>query len=105
MRYLGGVSLTAFGLVLAYVFRDLPGVPDALVFAATVALTARFFGLGPSLLASALSIVAIDWATLPPLGRIELSHPEEITYSVVFAVLSLVISGTTHSLIRTLVLQ
>jgi signal transduction histidine kinase len=98
LRYLGGVALTALGLALVYLFRDMRGIPDALVFAATVALTARFFGLGPSLLASALSIIAIDWATLPPIGRIELSHPEEITYSVVFAVLSLVISATTHSL-------
>jgi signal transduction histidine kinase len=98
LRYLGGVSLTALGLVLVYVSRDLPGIPAALVFAATVALTARFFGLGPSLLASALAILAIDWATLPEIGHIELSHPEEITYSVVFGVLSLIISGTTHSL-------
>jgi signal transduction histidine kinase len=98
LHYLGGVALTALGLVLVYVSRDLPGIPAALVFAATVALTARFFGLGPSLLASALSILAIDWATLPQIGHIELTHPEEITYSVVFAVLSLIISGTTHSL-------
>src|SRR6185503_4194901 len=67
--------------------------------AATVALTARFFGVGPSLFSSALSIVAIDFTMLPPLGKLEFTHPEEIAYLAVFVVLSLVISGTTHSLL------
>ena len=35
---------------------------------------------------------------LPPIGRVEFSHPEELAYFVVFLVLSLVISGMTHSL-------
>lgn len=98
LDYLGAVGLSALGLAAAFLFRGLRGVPDGLVFAATVALTARFFGLGPSLFASALCVILIDWTALPPIGRIELTHPEEITYTVVFLVLSLVISGTTHSL-------
>jgi K+-sensing histidine kinase KdpD len=98
LQYLGAAVLSLIGLVVALLFRGLRGVPDGLVFAATIALTARFYGLGPSLFASALSVVAIDLTILPPIGRIELTHPEEITYSAVFVVLSLVISGTTHSL-------
>jgi K+-sensing histidine kinase KdpD len=97
-RYAAGVALTAAGVVIAVLFRRVRGVPDAMVFAATIALTARYFGLGPSLFASALSIVAIDLLLLPPLGKLEFTHPEEIAYVAVFMVLSLVISGTTHSL-------
>ena len=92
--------LTLVGLAVALLFQRLRGVPDALVFAATVALSARYFGTGPSLLASALSVVAIDLTLLPPLGSIELTHPEELAYLIVFGVLVLVISGTTHSLNR-----
>jgi signal transduction histidine kinase len=97
-RYFGATLLCAVGLAVVFLLRGLHGVPDGLVFAATIALAARFFGLGPSLLASALSIVAIDWTMLPPIGSVEFTHPEEITYSLVFAVLAVVISGTTHSL-------
>jgi K+-sensing histidine kinase KdpD len=97
-RYAAGVALTAAGLVVAMLFQRVRGVPDAMVFAATIALTARFFGIGPSFVASALSIVAIDLTMLPPLGKLEFTHPEEITYLAVFVVLSLVISGSTHSL-------
>ena len=45
-----------------------------------------------------LSVVAIDYTMLPPLGKVEFTHPEELAYFVVFLVLSLVISGMTHSL-------
>lgn len=98
LRYIGAIALTALGLGAALLFQHLRGIPDGLVFAVTVALTARFLGSGPSLLASAVSILAIDFTMLPPLGQIELTHPEELAYLTVFVVLALVISGTTHSL-------
>ena len=98
-RYGAAAGLTLAGLTVALLFEHVRGVPDAMIFAATVALTARFFGFGPSLFASALSIVAIDFTMLPPLGKLEFTHPEEIAYLAVFVVLSLVISGTTHSLL------
>ena len=98
LTYVGAVALSGLGLAAALLFQRLRGIPDGLVFAVTVALTARFLGSGPSLLASALSILAIDFTMLPPLGQIELTHPEELAYLTVFVVLALVISGTTHSL-------
>ena len=97
-RYGAAAGLTLVGLAVALLFERVRGVPDAMVFAVTIAITARFFGIGPSLFGSALSIIAIDLTMLPPLGHIELTHPEELTYLGVFVVLSLVISGTTHSL-------
>lgn len=97
-RYLAAAALTAFGLAAAFMLRGLHGVPDGLIFAATVAITARYLGLGPSLFATALSVVAIDYTMLPPIGSVDLSHPEEFAYFLVFLVLSLVISGMTHSL-------
>jgi K+-sensing histidine kinase KdpD len=97
-RYLGAVILTTLGYLVAQLFERVGGVPDAMIFAATIALTARFFGVGPSLFASALSIIAIDYTILAPLGKLEFNHPEESADLIVFVVLSLVISGTTHSL-------
>lgn len=97
-RYLGAAGLTAIGLGCAFMFQGLRGLPDGLIFAATITLTARYLGLGPSLFATALSVLAIDYTMLPPVGRIEFSHPEELAYFVVFLILSLVISGMTHTL-------
>ena len=97
-RYLGAVALTAIGFALAFLVQALHGVPDGLIFAGTIALTARFLGLGPSLFATALSVVAIDYTMLPPVGHIEFTHPEELAYFIAFLVLSLAISGMTHSL-------
>src|SRR5436309_2859804 len=97
-RYIAAAVLTLVGSVVIILFQHLRGVPDALVFAAIVALSARFFGTGPGLLASALSIIAIDLTILPPRGGIELTHPEELAYVAVFVVLVLVINGTTHTL-------
>ena len=97
-RYAAAAGLTLVGLVATVLFQRLRGVPDAFVFAAIVAVSARFFGTGPGLLASGLSIVAIDLTVLPPLGSIELTHPEELPYVAVFVVLVLVINGTTHSM-------
>src|SRR5947199_7931257 len=97
-RYAAAAALTGAGFGVALLFEQVRGVPDALIFAATIALTARFFGIGPSLFASALSIVAIDYTILAPLGKLEFNHPEETADLIVFIVLSLVISGTTHSL-------
>lgn len=96
--YAGAVAFTALGYLVARFFERIGGVPDAMVFAASIALTARFFGIGPSLFASALSIAAIDYTILAPLGKLEFNHPEETADLIVFVVLSLVISGTTHSL-------
>src|SRR5438093_3413169 len=94
-RYAAATGLTLVGLVVILLFQYLRGVPDGLVFGAIVAISARFFGTGPGLLASGLSIIAIDLTILPPTGRIELTHPEELTYLAVFVVLVLVINGTT----------
>jgi signal transduction histidine kinase len=98
-RYTAAAALTVVGYGVTLLFKQFYGIPDALVFAAVVALSARYFGTGPSLLASALSILAIDLTVLPPRGHLEFTHPEEIVYLALFLVLVLVISGTTHSLL------
>src|SRR5438477_12788414 len=85
-RYAAATGLALVGLAITLLFQYLRGVPDGLVFGAIVAISARFFGSGPGLLASGLSIVAIDLTILPPTGRIELTHPEELAYLAVFVV-------------------
>src|SRR5262245_49670395 len=99
-RYAWAVGLTVVAMVIAVALQERLEIPAGLIFAGSVALSARYFGTGPGLVASALSIVAIDLTLLPPLGRVEFTHPETFGYLVVFLLLSLVISGATHSLRR-----
>jgi K+-sensing histidine kinase KdpD len=86
------------GLAAALFFQRYLGVPDGLIFALIVVVCARYLGTGPALMASALSIIAIDITMLPPIGSVEFTHPETIAHLSVFLVLSLVINGATHSL-------
>ena len=98
LRYVWAIALTAIGLAIALVLQTQLSVPGGLVFAGTVAISARYFGTGPGLVAGAASIVAIDLTMLPPLGALEFTHPEELGYVMVFLVIALVINGATHSL-------
>ncbi|HJQ20111.1 MAG TPA: HAMP domain-containing sensor histidine kinase [Gemmatimonadaceae bacterium] len=96
-RWVASIVLLGAGYLLSLLVQQY-AMSDALVYAAVVAITARFFGTGPALMNSGLSIVLMDLTILPPRGSIELTHPEELADILLFIVLVLVISGTTHSL-------
>jgi signal transduction histidine kinase len=74
--------------------------PNYLPFAAAVALSTWYGGSLAGLVTSALSIVAIDFSFLPPIGAIELTHSEELLDSGVFVLVALTISGITGALRR-----
>ncbi|HEY9230312.1 MAG TPA: ATP-binding protein, partial [Gemmatimonadaceae bacterium] len=97
-RYAGAVGLTAIGIGIAFVLQRQLEISDGLIFAAVVAVCARYLGTGPSLFASALAVLAIDVMMLPPIGRVEFTHPETLAYLSVFVALAVIISGMTHSL-------
>lgn len=92
------LSLMAWGISLA-LGGLLPG-PTHLPFAAAVALATWYGGSGPGIVTAALSIIAIDFSFLPPIGTIELTHSEELVDSVVFLVVALMIGGITAGLRR-----
>jgi K+-sensing histidine kinase KdpD len=98
IRYGVAVVLTVLAWTATLTFGSDRGAPSLLPFAAAVALATWYGGSGPGLLTGALSIIAIDFSFLPPLGAIELTHSEELVDSVVFLVVSLTIGGTTAAL-------
>src|SRR5213080_1421401 len=93
-----GLTLVAWAASLM-LGSDL-GASSFLPFAAAVALGTWFGGSGPGLLTGALSIIAIDFSFLPPVGSIELTHSEELVDSLVFLVVALTIGATTAALRR-----
>jgi signal transduction histidine kinase len=97
-RYGAAVLLTAFAMITSRWVSDRMETPSFLPFAATVALAAWYGGRGPSVLASVLSVLVIDYDFLPPLGALELNHSEQLVHSAVFLVVALTLSSTTESL-------
>jgi K+-sensing histidine kinase KdpD len=93
-----GLTLVAWGI--AILLGNGLSVRTHLPFAAAVAVATWFGGAGPGLLSAALSVLAIDFSFLPPLGSIELTHFEELVDSLVFLVVASTIGATTAALRR-----
>ena len=99
-RYAVAVALTLLAWVATLGLTNELRATTLLPFAAAVALATWYGGSGPGVLTGALSILAIDFSFLPPLGSIELTHSDELVDSVVFLVVALTIGATTAGLRR-----
>ncbi len=97
-RYSVAVLITSAALVVAVGLSQVASYSPLLLFAAAVAIAARYGGRGPALLASLLSVLAIDVAFLHPASAVELSHPHPLLRLGIFLVVALTISSLTNSL-------
>ena len=97
-RYAVAVVLSAAAWAATLGLTPTLPAANSLPFAAAVALATWYGGIGPGLLTSALSIAAIDFSFLPPIGSVELTHSEEWLDSGVFLVVALTIGATTVAL-------
>ena len=98
LRYSVAIALTLIAWGLSVWLGAQFNLPTHLPFAAAVAIATWYGGSSAGLVAAALSILAIDLSFLPPIGRIELTHSEELVDSIVFLVVALTIGGTTTAL-------
>ncbi|MGE5360005.1 MAG: ATP-binding protein [Bacteroidales bacterium] len=97
-RYGAAVALTAAALLFGEALRShLAGSPATPFFAA-VALASRL-GVGPGLLATALSAVSLDYFLIPPLYQLDFDA-DHIVRTIVFVFVSMIISGLSQSLRR-----
>ena len=99
-RYAVAVAITLLAWLITLALGTEFDASSRLPFAAAVAIATWYGGSGPGLLASVLSIFAIDFSFLPPIGSIELTHSEELIDSVVFLVVALTIGATTGAMRR-----
>lgn len=97
-RYGAAVALTLLAWGIAVVLGNGLSVRTHLPFAAAVAVATWYGGAGAGLLSATLSVLAIDFSFLPPIGSIELTHFEELVDSLVFLVVASTIGGTTGAL-------
>ncbi|MCA9903877.1 MAG: DUF4118 domain-containing protein, partial [Anaerolineae bacterium] len=83
-RYVIAVALVLIALVLSDAVWDIVHETPFQIFFAAVALSAWVGGMGPGLLAMALSIVLADYFLIPPLGVI-FTVPSDIVQFIIFA--------------------
>jgi len=73
-RYSVAVALSLISWLISVELGGMLPGPSHLPFAAAVALATWYGGSGPGIVTAALSIMAIDFSFLPPIGRIEFTH-------------------------------
>ena len=95
LRYsLAFVAVAAgFGLRAAVTAWIGPGLPTYITFYPAVMVTALLAGFGPGLLATALTIIVVDYWILPPIGQFTIASPVDRVALVLFAGMSLFMSA------------
>jgi two-component system, OmpR family, sensor histidine kinase KdpD len=86
--------LVALAIPVAMGLHDLLGVTNvALVFLTAILIGAVLHGLGPSLLACLLSMLAYNFFFLPPLYTFTIADPENVVALFFFAVVAVIASN------------
>jgi K+-sensing histidine kinase KdpD len=94
------VALTIVALAGTLVIQPILGSEPSLLFVAAVALSTRYGGRAAGLLSGALSVLALDYFFVPPLGEIDLSHPTQVMHFAVFLFIALLVGESTAALRR-----
>ena len=102
-RYALALVATAVALVATLALRRYGPAPSFLFFVPAVALAAWYGGLGPSALATALSLLLIDLNFLAPNGSLAIDRVEGLEI-IAFLVVAATITSTMNALHRALAL-
>jgi PAS domain S-box-containing protein len=98
--YLLAIAAPAGALLVRYAFSFWIGDrPFQILFVVPIILSAYIGGLGPGLLATALSALAMDWFAIQPLHSFAIDQPFEVIYwwlLVLVGVLISILSGALH---------
>jgi signal transduction histidine kinase len=97
-RYGAALLATAAALAAARVLSNVASYSPLLLFAAAVAIAARYGGRGPALVASLLSVIAIDLVFLQPPTGVDLDQPHPLLRLGMFLVVALTISSMSQAL-------
>jgi len=93
-RYVSATVLVAVAGGVSWLLQPYLAVGSlVLPFLIAIMLTAIAYGLLPSLLASALSVVTFDFFFLEPLYSLTIAEPDDVMRLVVFAMSALIVSN------------
>jgi PAS domain S-box-containing protein len=81
-RYIIAVAAVTLSLGITYSIEPLRSQSQTILFFAAVVVSAWFGGAGPGLLASILSVLAIDYFFLEPVGMVRMQFPNFVRLAV-----------------------
>ena len=92
--YVRSLGMVAIALGAAKLIDQVIDVPNlSLVFLAAVLLSAISYGLGPSLVASAASVLAYNFFFLPPVYTFTIADPANVIALAAFMVVAVLVSN------------
>jgi two-component system sensor histidine kinase KdpD len=92
--YVRSLVMVGIALGVAYLIHQFVEVASlSLIFLMAVLLSAISYGLGPSLFASAASLVAYDFFFIPPLYSFTIDDPEDVIALSVFLLVAMLVSN------------
>lgn len=97
--YLACLILVALATTLKYFTQpDLIPAANSLPYILAIVITAVYFGLGPSILASVLSVVAYQFYFVEPFGQLFMNWVENLPNLVMFLLVGIIVSFLAASL-------
>jgi len=99
-RYAIAIAATLIAFAVTYALKSEWPAPVFLFFIASVALSAWYGGRGPSILATALSVLLSKYAFKAPVGSLEITRRRDALPFVVFIVVAATIIVTIEALLR-----
>jgi len=99
-RYALPIVATLIAFAVTYALRRAWPAPVFLFFVAAIALSAWYGGRGPSVLATALSVLLSKFTFKEPLGSLGIYHLEDLLPFVVFVAVAATIIVTIEALLR-----
>jgi signal transduction histidine kinase len=85
-RYALAVVATVIALITTFALKREGPAPTYMFFLPAVALAGWYGGRGPGVLATALSLLFIKYAFLPPVGTLRISHVADLRALVAFLI-------------------
>jgi signal transduction histidine kinase len=99
-RYALAIVATLLAFAATYATRSVSAAPVFLFFVAAIAVSAWSGGRGPSILATALSVLLSKYAFKEPRGSLRINSLEDLLPFVVFLAVALMIIVTIEALLR-----
>jgi K+-sensing histidine kinase KdpD len=100
-RYTLAILATVIAFAGTFALKRVLPTPSFLFFVPAVALSAWYGGRGPSVLATALSLLVIKYFFVPTVGSLRIERVLDLLDVLAFLVIALTITGTMEALHRT----
>lgn len=96
LAYVSAVAIVGLAIAISLAIEDHLRVGSAsLIFIAGVLIVAARWGLGPSLVAGALSVPALNYFFLPPIHEFGVRDPKNVFSGLIFAAIAIFVSELT----------